>query len=271
VTKDNCFAKTPYLTIHIITMAHHAKLNPTAKQWRPDRFDARKATSTAWAAKNCVGKDSDQHSSHVAMQQIVMNDKRRAAEIITQELQELIRDAAAITGMMYVDRLTQHALPCINSRDVRRSWSQDGSEANLKRLAWMFYYYGTEVHKAGRCKTHGAWVEQKVLVKLNVSYVLLTGLDSKQATCVMQLYSQKMNAIRTNIMRRNDTFWHTSLVKCEQPHDPNCYKKNYKRPKSTFFVTGNSKLETGWSKVRIGTQTNKLRVLYEANMCDAGR
>jgi hypothetical protein len=49
------------------------------------------------------------------MQKIVMEEKRRADEIITQELQELIRDAAAITGMTYVNRLTQHLLPCINS------------------------------------------------------------------------------------------------------------------------------------------------------------
>jgi hypothetical protein len=67
------------------------------------------------------------------MQKIVMEEKRRADEIITQELQELIRDAAAITGMKYVDQLTQHLLPCINSQDVCRSWTQDGSEVNLKR------------------------------------------------------------------------------------------------------------------------------------------
>jgi hypothetical protein len=231
-------------------MALHNKHNPAAIQWRPDRFNARKATSAAWAGKNCVGRDSEQHSSHLAMQKIVMEEKRRALEIITQELQELIRDAAAITGMTYVDRITQHSLPCINSRDVRRSWTQDGSEVNLKRLAWMFYFYGTEVHKCGRGKTHGAWVEEKVLVKLNVSYVLLKVLDTKQATCVMQLYSQKHNSIRNNIMRRSDAFGHTSLVKCEQPHEPGLFKKNYKRPKSTFFITGNYKVNTGWSKVR---------------------
>jgi hypothetical protein len=221
-------------------MERHEKMKSHATQWRPDRFDARKATSAAWAGRNCVGKDSNELSSHLAMQRIVIEEKRRATEIITQELHE----------MTYCDRLTQHSLACINSRDVRRSWSQDGSEANLKRLAWIFYYYGSEVHKAGRGKTHGAWVEEKVLVKFNVSYVHLTELDVKQATCVRQLYSQRFNQIRTNIMRRSDTFCHTSLVKCEQPNDPNCFKKNYKRPKSTFFVTGNSKLDTGWSKVR---------------------
>jgi hypothetical protein len=236
--------------------SHHEKFKPTAIQWRPDRFDARKATSAAWAGKNCVGKDSEQYSSHLAMQKIVLEEKRRATDIITQELHELIRDAAVITGMTYVDRLTQHSLPCINSRDVRRSWTQDGSEVNLKRLAWMFYYYGTEVHKAGRGCTHGAWVEQKVLVKLNVSYVHLTELPIKQATCVMQLYSQTMNSIRTNIMRRTGTFCHTSLIKCEQPRDPQVFKKNYKRPKGTFFVTGNAKLDTGWTKVRHRTKSH---------------
>jgi hypothetical protein len=245
----SCFTNAPKQTFSSFAMALHNHLEPGTKQCRPDRFDARKTTSAAWASRNCVGKGSDQLSSHIAMQKIVMDEKRRAAEIITHELHELIRDAAAITGMTYVDRLTQHSLPCINSRDIRRSWSQDGSEANLKRLAWMFYYYGTEVHKAGRGSTHGAWVEQKVLVKLNVSYVHLTDLSIKQATCTMQLYSQRMNAIRTNIMRRNDTFSHTSLIKCEQPHDPNVFKKNYKRPKGTFFVTGNA-IAIGWSKVR---------------------
>jgi len=225
-----------------------------AKQWRPDRFDARKSTSAAWAGRKCVGKDSNTLSSHKAMQLIVMEDKRLAGELITQELHELIRNAATITGMKYCDRLTSHSLACVNSRDVRRSWSQDGSAANLQRLAWMFYYYGTIVYKVGCGKTHGEWVEKKVMAKLNVKYVHLMQLDIKQATCIQQLYSQKLNAIRTNIMRRNDTFHHCSMVTCEQPKDSTIYQKHYKRPKSTFFVTANTKMENGgWAKVRTTT------------------
>jgi hypothetical protein len=90
------------------------------------------------------------------MQRRVLQDKKAATHIIAGELHQLFHDAANITKMTYRCKLTGYTLPCINSKDIRQAWMQDGSKENMQRLAWMFYYYGTEIHKLGRSTlTHG--------------------------------------------------------------------------------------------------------------------
>jgi hypothetical protein len=218
-------------------------------QWRWDRFNARSLTSAAWASRNCIGKDNTQLSTHQDMQQRVIQEQKSAEHIISSELHQLLRNAANITGMTYCCKLTQHTLACINSKDIRLSWIQDGSNANLQRLAWMFYYYGSEIHQFGRSLTHGEWVECKVLSALNATYVHLRDLPIGQRTCVQQLYSKQMNNLRSNIMRRGPTFQHTSMIKKEQPKIPGLFKKNFKRGKGTFFVSGDIRDQTTWQKV----------------------
>jgi hypothetical protein len=224
--------------------------NTTPKaQWRWDRFNARTLTSAAWASRNCIGTDNAELRTHQAMQQRVLQEQKSAELIITSELHQLLRNAANITSMTYCCKLTQHTLACINSKDIRQSWLQDGSDANLKRFAWMFYYYGSEIHKFGMTLTHGEWIERKVLASLHVTYVYLGDLPTGQRTCVQQLYSKKMNDLRSNIMRRTPTFQHTSMVKKEQPKIPGLFKKHFKRGKATFFVNRNIRDQTTWHKV----------------------
>jgi hypothetical protein len=218
-------------------------------EWRWDRFNVREVTSLEWAARNCVGRTD--LTVQQAMHKKVIQDQKRAEVIITSELHQFLREAASITGMTYICKITQLTIACINSKDIRTSWLQDGSVTNLKRLAWLFYYYGSEIHKSGRSLlTHGEWVERKVLSALNVSYVHLNTLVSGQRTCVQQLYSKKMNEMRNNIMRRSPAFHHTSGIKKEQPCVPSIFKRNFKRGKSTFFVTQNIREKTLWNKVR---------------------
>jgi hypothetical protein len=108
------------------------------------------------------------------MQRQVLQDEKAATHIIAGELHHLFHDAANITKMTYRCKLTGYTLPCINSKDIRQAWMQDGSEDNMQCLAWMFYYYGTEIHKLGRSTlTLGEWVEQRVMSSLNVLYVHL--------------------------------------------------------------------------------------------------
>jgi hypothetical protein len=127
---------------------------------------------------------------------------------------------------------------------------QDGGEENMQRLAWMFYFYGTQIHGSGRSTlSHGEWVEQKVMTLLNVSYVHLRELPIGQRTCVHQLYSKKFNNIRTNIMRRNGSFTHKSMMSKEQPRKSSLFTKNFKRNKNTFFVTLDIENNMEWRKV----------------------
>jgi hypothetical protein len=117
------------------------------------------------------------------MQRRVLQDVKAASHIIEGELHKLLHDAANITGMTYCCNLTQHTLPCINSKDIRLAWMQDGSEENMQRLVCMFYYYGMEIHKIGRSNlTHGEWVEQKAITSLNVSNVHSGELPINQRT-----------------------------------------------------------------------------------------
>ena len=219
-------------------------------QWRWDRFNAKQVTSLSWASRSCVGQDCDLLTTQQAMQRRVLQDEKAASHIIAGELHKLLHDAADITKMTYCCKLTQHTLPCINSKDIRLAWMQDGSEANMQRLAWMFYYYGTELHKMGRSNlSHGEWVEQKVMTLLNVTYVHLRELPFGQRTCLQQLYSKKFNNIRTNIMRRNGASTHRSMVNKEQPKSSSLFRKNFKRGKSVFFETLNVEHKTEWRKV----------------------
>jgi hypothetical protein len=184
------------------------------------------------------------------MQRRVLQDEKAASHIIAGELHKLLHDAADIVGMTYRCKLTQHTLPCINSKDIRLAWMQDGGEENMQRLAWMFYFYGTEIHGGGRSTlSHGEWVEQKVMTLLNVSYVHLQELPIGQRTCVHQLYSKKFNNIRTNIMRRNGSFTHKSMMTKEQPRKSSLFTKNFKRNKNAFFVTLDIENISEWRKV----------------------
>jgi hypothetical protein len=170
------------------------------------------------------------------------------------EIQKLLHEAATITGMTYNDTHTKHSLACINGRDIRASWMQDGSEVNQKRLAWIFYYYGTEIHKTALGVSHGDVVEQKVLATFNVTYVHFTDLNIKQRTCMQQLYSQKMNALRTNILRKGANCKHLSLICKEQPRVEGLMKKNFKHGKTTFFVYRASTEHQAWHKVSTKTR-----------------
>jgi hypothetical protein len=236
-------------------MASNSNETPPT-QWRWDRFDAKQVTSVARASRSCVGKDCNLLSTHQAMQRrVLLQDKKAASlHIIAGELHKLLHDAANIVGMTYrckltQHKLTQHTLPCINSKDIRLAWMQDGGEDNMQRLAWMFYFYGTEIHGRGRSTlSHGEWVEQKVMTLLNVLYVHLRELPIGQRTCVHQLYSKKFNDIRTNIMRRNGSFTHKSMMTKEQQKKSSLFTKNFKRNKNTFFVILDIENNTEWRK-----------------------
>jgi hypothetical protein len=207
---------------------------PSTTQWRWDRFDAKQVTSLAWASRSCIGRDCNLLSTKQAMQtRQVLQDEKAATPIIAGELHQLFHDAANITKMSY-----------------GQAWMQDGSEENMQCLAWMFYYYGTEIHKLGRSTlTHGEWVERKVMSSLNVSYVHLGELPNGHRTCIQQLYSKTFNDFMTNIMRRNGAFRHTSMVNKEQPKGSGLFKKNFKRGKSVFFETSDVTRSSEWRKV----------------------
>mgnify|MGYP002807830657 CR=1 FL=1 len=169
------------------------------------------------------------------MQRRVLQDEKAATHIIAGELHQLFHDAANIAKMTYRCKLTGYTLRCINSKDIRQAWMQDRSEENMQRLAWMFYYYGSEIHKFGMTLTHGEWIERKVLASLHVTYVYLGDLPTGQRTCVQQLYSKKINDLRSNIMRRTPTFQHTSMIKKEQPKIPGLFKKTLSVVKVPFL------------------------------------
>jgi hypothetical protein len=237
--------------IVVINSNRMATTNPHRPkvQWRWDRFNARGLTGEAWAARNIVGTMADQEVETKPMQRQVTEEKKESDALIVMEIQKLLREAATITGMTYHDTQTNHSLACINGRDIRASWMQDGSNVNLKRLAWIFYYYGTEIHKTAFGVPHCNVVEQKVLTTFNATYVQLSNLDIKQRTCLQQLYSQKLNALRNNILRKGANCNHQSLIRKEQPKVAGLVKKNFKRGKSTFFAYQATPEHHAWHKV----------------------
>ena len=87
------------------------------------------------------------------------------------------------------------------------------------------------------------------MTALNITYVHLSDLPIGQRTCLQQLYAKKFNDLRTNIMRRGKAIQHTSMVKKEQPRDTDLYRKNFKREKTTFFVSLDVFKSEEWRKV----------------------
>jgi hypothetical protein len=243
----------PRILFIIANMMATTNRNQPMVSWRWDRFNARGVTSEAWAARNIMGTTVDHVEETQPILRQVMEEKKESDAIIVMEIQKLLREAAAITGMTYHDTHTKHSLACINGRDIRASWMQDGSNVNLKRLAWMFYYFGTEIHQTAFGVPHCNVVEQKVLTTFNATYVHLTDLAIKQRTCLQQLYSQKMNALRNNILRKGATCQHHSLIRKEQPRVTGLVKKHFRRGKSTFFVYQATQEHNAWHKVRAAT------------------
>ena len=100
-------------------MTSHDK--PPPAEWRWDRFDSRKMTTVTWAKRNCVGADRELLVAHLVMQQKVLQEQKKAEQIILSEIHQLMYDAASITGMTYYCKLTHHTIVCTNTKDMRRS------------------------------------------------------------------------------------------------------------------------------------------------------
>ena len=224
-------------------------------EWRWDRFNVRNPTSTEWAGRSCTGQDSNNTAkAKQDMQLQVIRDQKQVDLLITAEIHELVRAAALITGLTYKCKFTQHQIGCISIKDIQLSWVQDGGPDNMKRLAWMLYYFGSVMYMRGMAMTHGNWVEQKVMSTFNIKYVHLKELNMNQRTCMQQLYSKKMNNLRSNILRRTKTVIHTSQIQKEQPKVAGAFNKNFKRDKATFFATLDITNKTQWSKVSIRSE-----------------
>ena len=161
------------------------QLRGPVREWRWDRWCVRTGTTLEWAARNCYGKDKDDPVAHEAMQNLIIQEQKRAETIVAAETVSLLGTATKITGMTYHNKLTGQQLPCIKPRDVRDSWTQDGSDSNMKRLAWIFYYYGSELYQQNLSITHGEWVEQKLMHIFNFKYVHVEELAVNQRTCAI--------------------------------------------------------------------------------------
>ena len=137
----------------------------------------------------------------------------------------------------------------------------------------MFYFFGTEVHRSGRSYlTHGEWVEHKVMIALNITYVHLSELAIGQRTCVQQLYAKKFNDLRTNIMRSGSAIQHKSMVKKEQPKVTGLFHKNFKRAKTVFFVTLDVGKSEDWHKVSCIYKNNRQqKYAYLTKLWQSGR
>ena len=215
-------------------------------EWRWDRFNARKAMTLKWAAKSCVEFNRLTPAAREEMHSQTMREQKQIDQQIVAEIVELLRESAEITGMTYTDRLSQLQLPCIKFRDIHVSWMQDGSVANMKRLAWMLHYYNNEIFMQAIGMTHGQWVEQKIMKTYNIRYVHLNELTINQRTCVHQLYSKKMNDHRSNIMCQHKACTHQSQIRTEQPKTPHPILVNYRRGKTTFFDTEQIETAESW-------------------------
>ena len=54
-------------------------------EWRWDRWCVRMGTTLEWAARNCYGKEKDDTVAHEAMQNLIIQEQKRAETIVAAE------------------------------------------------------------------------------------------------------------------------------------------------------------------------------------------
>ena len=165
----------------------------------------------------------------LVMQQID-TDRQQCQEVIKTNIHGLLREAAEIVELTVEENGVRYNADSI--KRMKQSYVQDGSDMNLMRLAFMFYYYNNVVYKMVLGHTHRELVEQLCLATANAEYSDLNVLGDREPPCVQSLYTSMYNVQRQNIFRVANAS-HNRRIKVTQKERAD---KRSNRHKTLFII-----------------------------------
>ena len=232
-----------------------------ARIWSVNQFNGAGKTSLTWV--HIAHGLKDDTDAGIKLKEIEL-EKEQARSYIESQLEPLLYTAAQVVGMTYTNNTSGNCVLCQTFGDISDSWSQDNSEENQKRLAYVLYHYigrlYTTVHSG---RNHCDTTEEQYMKDNAISYFDSHKLESnkpgrKKSSCLKQLYNRVLTDKRCYILRKgcikHGTKVHRRSIK---PGDD--LVESRKKGDSEFIVTEHS------SVVRHGLCIDGADITYRAS------
>ena len=219
----------------------------TQNVWLKHSYNPRGKTDAAFAsAANAIPMSTDSARRKLMVDQLVCTaeDNKRVVQAHAKiAVEKSIVQSADMCGLVWHCKATDCYLPVRTMQQLRLAWFKDGHDDNIKRMAWMFYYYPYALHNhAG--SNFLTLVEEVIMATMNITYgsnkagIMIPGNNS---TSIQQTVTVCFNRIRANLLRStNKCNTHKCILLVEKP------KKlgfgSGRRTKTTFYVTSKDSL-----------------------------
>jgi hypothetical protein len=221
-------------------MSHSPVRSVPLLQWKHNRFDAYKQNTTDTAIRN-LPPGTNGEMATLKMLKAINDDKQSVTALCSASCVALWLEAADVCHLTYVCPYKPNTrLLCRRPGDIGTAWKQCSGPANCKRMAFIFDYYGTEVHWRALSTTHQEATTKHIMATMNIVMdVQPAEMSGGQKTCVQQQYSCCAKNRKNNILRAG---WHQHHVRVNLEQGKAGRKPNWKRPKEVFF---NSRRDPG--------------------------
>ena len=209
--------------------------NGSVQQWPTNWFPVQSnKIDTKWAKDHCHDKTNQEQLNGLTIQ--IKRDYFICQQIIKTELSKMYVEAAQVVKLTVKDPFAESGRIVACERDITHAFYQDSSFSNLRKMAFILYFYHTEIYQRVFHKTHQQFVEEMILKTLNVKYNNAV-LPQRERTCIQQLYSTINNKKVQNMMRSNEMRIRYQKIQLKMPQAlKNNATKYYKRPKNVFYV-----------------------------------
>ena len=165
-------------------------------------------------------------------------DKQEVNRLALIAVKRIIVRGAEVCGLKWPCRATNTMEPATTLKEVRKAWFDNGTPANTMRIAWMMFYFPTELYCQATVGTrHQEAVEREILIAMRVNYFANAADENRRQgrTAVQQTYTLVFNHVRANMLRRsNMANNHKVTVRIEKPKDGSVPAS--RRQKTQFFV-----------------------------------
>ena len=220
--------------------------------WKHNRFDAYKPNTINTAVRNLLPGTNGEIALRL-MLKAINDDKQQVTALCNKQCVRLWLDAADVCKLTYACAYKRNThLPCYKPSDIGLAWRQCSGAANCKRMAFIFDYYGVEVHRRALNMTHQEATTRYIMEMMGVVMdVPPEQMRGGQKTCIQQQYSYCAKNSKNNILRRG---WNKHHVRVNLEQGKGKSNKNWKRPKEVFFNSTREVKATGDTvveKVRI--------------------
>jgi hypothetical protein len=214
------------------------------KRWKHNRFDPYKKNTRDTAIRN-LQPGTNGEAAAVQMLSEINADKKELALLFDRKCVAMWLDAADVCNLTVADRFKPNTrLSCHKPGDIAMAWRECSGPVNCKRMAFIFDYYGTELHQRALNTTHQVATTKNIMDKLGIVMdVLPEDMRSGQKTCVEQMYSYASKNRKNNISRVGWKRHHVRVNLGEG--ETKTTSKNWKRPKEVFFNSRNDPNEAG--------------------------